>query len=90
MTDEMKMVLEQLRSDSDRARNAHERIEAQLSVIASRLDEVDDLADRVVKVERAAAWVRAWSAGAAAAVMAVFGALTWIMAHMPLANVIGR
>jgi len=38
---------------------------------------------RIEKIERSAAWVRAWSAGAAAVLVAMFGAIVWVGARLP-------
>jgi hypothetical protein len=59
------------------------RIEEHLVAIVDQLAEVEDLDGRLTEVERSANWVKAWSAGAFAAVVAVFGALSWIAANLP-------
>lgn len=74
------------------------RIEEKLAHLADRLAELRKDHDRVVveitrtdqamlrrisAIEKQAAWVRAWSAGAAAVVLAVGGALAWAIAKMP-------
>ena len=73
------------------------RVEAQLSSLCERLDDLREhhdkvcidiaatdgaMAARVGKIEQSAAWVRAWAAGAAAAVAAIFGTLMWIVTNV--------
>lgn len=76
-------------------------IQAHASFVNATEERVDDHSSRmdknaleanarIAKIERSAAWVRAWSAGAAAALVAVFGALVWVGARLPaLAQAIG-
>ena len=74
------------------------RLEALIIAYATFCDATGDRADehsarmdknaleaigRIEKIERSAAWVRAWSAGAAAVLVAMFGAVVWVGARLP-------
>lgn len=74
------------------------RIEAQVAALGARLEDLRDdhdkvcadwsranksLDQRIAHIERQAAWVRAWSAGAVAVVVAVFGAIAWVAVRLP-------
>jgi len=78
--------------------NACGRIEAQLSVLAGRLEDLREdhnrvcveiaetdrvMMRRISKIEGQATWVRAWAAGAAAVVVTVGSALMWAAMRLP-------
>ncbi len=73
------------------------RVEGQLSSLCERLDDLREHHDqvcvdiaaidaamsaRISKIEKSAAWVRAWAAGAAAMITMVFGTLMWIVSNV--------
>ena len=102
MDDGLKIILEGLRDEGAATRSAvatlaagvhradlaSQRVETRLIEVLDRLSELDDIDDRISRMEAKAQWVKAWSAGAAAAVVAVFGVLAWIAQHLPALAVI--
>lgn len=81
------------------------RIEQQISNLSERLDELREdhdrvcieiaqtdraIAARISKIEKQAAWVRAWAAGAAAAVTGMLCILGWVASRLPqVVDVVG-
>ena len=81
------------------------RIEAQVSSLAERLDDLREdhdrvcieiaqtdraIAKRITQIEKQAAWVRAWAAGAAAAVTGMLCVLGWVASRLPqVVDVVG-
>ena len=70
------------------------RIEGQLSTIAERLDDhslrLKEECLKVAEIQRGAAWVKAWSAGAAAVLVAMFSTMVWACARLPeIARIVG-
>jgi predicted nuclease with TOPRIM domain len=97
-------VMQSLARDQSIMAGSCMRIEEQIAHLSERLHELRVDHDRVVqeitladkallrrisKIERQAAWVRAWSAGAAAVVVTVGGALVWVAARLPLGEIVG-
>lgn len=75
MDDDLRLLMD--------TREGFARVEARLDEVLNRLEELDAMSDRLDKAESDIAWVRAWSAGAAAAAVGLFGAITWIATKMP-------
>lgn len=76
-----------LASSVHRAELAGQRTETRLTEVLDRMKQGDvdhrALARRLDAVEAKAAWVKAWSAGAAAITAAILGGIGWLMSHMP-------
>lgn len=75
------------------------RIEEQMSSMSTRLNDLrkdhdltvariskteEAMYRRISGIEKQAAWVKAWSAGAVGAILAVLGAVGWVAAHLPV------
>ncbi len=43
-------------------------------------------AAQIAEIERQQAWIKAWSAGALAVVLAIGGGITWLVSTMPVAG----
>lgn len=78
-------VMTDIAHDLSDVRVAVARIEEQLKGLGR-----EDVEGRLEQVERDIAWAKAWSAGAFAAVLAVFGVLSWVVAKMPAAINLAR
>lgn len=66
------------------------RVEGQISSLCERMDDMREVGDsdriagqaidaRITSIERKAAWIKAWSAGAAAAVTGLFVMVAWLV-----------
>ena len=65
------------------------RVEERVDRILDELEEISELQERVLSVERQVAHAKAWSAGAWAAIVGAAALAAWMFANLP-ATVVGR